>query len=253
MTIVWRNTAWNTATCDQTNWSCEPDDQPVMQLDAATCDGCQILDPIGGVSYFGAIDVNVTAANDDATITATVTDLPSNTTATVSGAISTDHEVGLQAQCRLVDRASYQQALQTQIESGFGLPPQLYVEWLQPCGATRSPDQVVLVFPQVTTYRGATTFPFAASSSDPNDRDLSTLALDVTPQAWGWVQAALDSSDFGDLASSDFAAYPQLGDVGRIGIATRLSTGIAATTSVAIPRLCTGAQCRDENAIAGAR
>jgi len=207
---------------------CQSAPQAVLEVDAVRCDGCTVVnDPTHG--YTGGLQtvkVIGTTAGMTAVITTDLTYLPTGETSTVSTSVPIDREIGLGAQCALVDT----ELLHGVIANDGDLSPVL-----RPCGSTRGANDAVLVFPYVSTLRGQTVFPFLADGatdlSDHPDQDVrprSTLQFSQPPD--GWWTANLQPTG---PSLVDFAYFTA--PSASISMQTQLTSGSAANATVAVP------------------
>jgi hypothetical protein len=209
-------------------FGCDPPETLTLRVDAVRCHGCTVVDDPSGASTVTAIDFNVIPTDDLVTVDVDVTDLGSGSRATVSERVSVDHEVGLQLRCRLVDRL----AVQNSVASDIGIDGWPDQHSFRDCASSRTPGQAVALFPEIVTHFGDTVFPFTPDGgydSDHHARFLSTLHISVPPDGW---------DDAGNLETSEFGYYLELGNIHHIDVTTQLAGGPVVSATVAIPPLC---------------
>jgi hypothetical protein len=229
-------------TCGYEQWNCPPPPDAVLQVNSVSCEGCTITrDPSGGYSGGGAVIGAVATREGSVTVHANATYLPTDETADTSITIPVDREVALTARCELTSIALLANFMRA-LEAVDGPDPQApgYVPF-RDCRTGRRSTETVVVFPQITTQLGHTIFPFIPDDAielddepDPNVRRLSALSISTPPDAW-WYG--------GGFATADFAIFAHAEAGARVDLATRLSSGSVASTSVVIPPLCDATHC----------
>lgn len=156
--------------CNSDGWDCQAGPLVWFQIDQVTCTGCttsgvQLGQQVGNATSFDfvatttdaiALEVDVSSGGDTRTLTATG---------------SGDRELALVADCEVVFTSDLDDS---------ELPT-------QPCGATRTADQAVVVGWYIQTLRGERV-PFCpddASSCEPDyPRKTSQIELTPAPQMW---------------------------------------------------------------------
>ena len=130
-----------------------------MVVTSVTCENCAVSEELTGQAFVGSGSVHATATNDDTAtliVAARYSDDGTTTSFTFSG--QGDHEVALQAECKLID-ASELNAVDI---NGNPIDPNF-----RDCGSTRSANDVVTVLPKVVTFHGASLPFFALFSNYP--------------------------------------------------------------------------------------
>lgn len=220
----------NASICNFDDWFCRWPEGLTTTVIAVTCHGCTVIDDPTGTTAWSMTPRSITAvATTDGAIAVDIT-LRFDATGderTVSAAAHGDHEVALEAECRLIDIA--------ELHYGTTAPEQLTPpSAFRPCGATRLATEAVVVFPAIRTHHDWRYFPFCFPGwgcetgwSEPL-RPLQQLSMTPPPAGWGQV----GYSSEGKLVY--FAAYP--GRVaGPIGLSTPLLSGVIASASLVIP------------------
>lgn len=225
---------WPNATlCNFDEWFCRWPEDLTTTVMHVSCHGCTLLDDPTGTTAWSMAQRKLTAvATTDGTISVEIA-LRFDATGdeqTVSATALGDHEVALEADCRVIDLA--------EMSYGATAPEgQLTrASAMRACASTRLPTEAVAVFPAIRTYRGERYFPFCFSGwgcttgwNEPL-RPLQQLAM--TPAPAGWGQVAYSPS--AELVF--FAAYG--GDVSAtIELSAPLLSGGIGSTSVVMPRL----------------
>jgi hypothetical protein len=203
------------------DWGCPSSTITVMRV---TCSGCSVLDDsVGKASYNGVVIRAVATTDGPITLDVTVRFDDTDEMRQVSGSTTGDHEVALEAECRVIDTTTLNQHYPM-----HSVPN----EQFRACEATRLASDTAVLFPVIRTFHGNVRFPFclgsypcAGSNGEPW-RLLSSLSLTPAPVDWG-------TSDWFDLEV--FALLPPLGTDQRMSLRTPLVDGTISTVSVAIP------------------
>lgn len=223
----------NASICNFDDWFCRWPDGLTTTVLSVSCHGCTVLDDPTGTTMFTEAMRKLTAvATTDGPISVSValrfdaTGDERTVTATAVG----DHEVALEADCRLIDVSDLQYgatAPETILPSNTAL---------QSCGTTRLSTQAVIVFPAIRTFRDQRYFPFCFSgwgcTTGWNEalRPLRQLSLTPAPAGWGQIGHRPGAGD--ELVL--FAAYPDA-PAGTLELSAPLLSGAVASASLAIP------------------
>jgi hypothetical protein len=134
-----------------------------------------------------------------------------------------DHEVALEASCRLVDPA-------------VPLDRDVPDSQLRACDTTRRPDDRVVVFPLIRTDHGALRLPFGCydlCSTRWGDRFRSQSSIAMTPPPVDWHWSSAIHAD--GYSEGSFAILPALGSTPTVSLSAPLAGGEVSTVSIAIP------------------
>lgn len=214
----------NKELCNEDDWSCTGGSRLTMTVMSVQCNGCDLLDDPTGRTALNHTSLIATATTDGPiTVTA---DLRFDATGEIRRVVAStpgDHEVALEASCRLLDPA-------------VPLDHVVQDAQLRDCTTTRRPDDRVVVFPLVRTYRGALRLPFGCHdlcSSPWFDKFRSQSSIAITPPAVDWgLSSAVRADGYSD---SWFAILPPLGEAATVSLSAPLAGGDISTVSVAIP------------------
>jgi hypothetical protein len=210
----------NARSCGMDDWGCREPTTTMTVLEVA-CSGCTILDDPTGKTSGGRLEL-VAAATDDDEILVEVKIRFDATGSTrwLSQQAIVDHEVALDAQCKLISTS----------ELVPGEMNQRYIDGsrFRDCGATRSTSDSVVIFPLIRTSRGQMRFPFC--NYTPCDgrygepyRPRSSIVMTVAPTGWGVSNPG------------EYAVMPELGATQVVSVTAPLASGAISTSSVAIP------------------
>lgn len=225
---------WSNGTvCNFDEWFCRWPEGLTTTVLAVSCHGCTVLDdPTGTTAWSMARRTLTAVATTDGTISVDIA-LRFDATGderTVSATARGDHEVALEADCRLIDLA--------EMSYGATTPAGRLTRAsaVRACTLTRLPTEAVAVFPAVRTYRGERYFPFCFSgwscTTGWNEslRPLEQLAMTPAPAGWGQVAYSPGAT------LVYFAAYP--GNLpATIELSAPLLSGEMSSTSVVMPSL----------------
>lgn len=174
--------AWTNTCADVGDWFCP---YSSMTVEDIHCTGCTVThDPVEIFSpdrvAFGGI-----ATTDGAiAITAQLRFDQTGATSVVSLMATGDHEIALEATCKLIDGAALQSHL------SFTVPAELFRD----CDTPRGTGDVAVVFPALRTFHGKARFPFASCANSPQCarpngdpvRLRSSLSFSLAPTGWGY-------------------------------------------------------------------
>jgi hypothetical protein len=197
--------------CSNNGWSCEHGDEPAFQITAVTCDGCRTFDVPYGVTFLNASGFDFEAMTTDA-ITVQVTIEAGGDQRRLSVTGVGDRELEVRARCETV--------LTSRLDDSV-----ISDAVLHPCGATRGPNESVLVDVAIHTLRGTDRFPFCPDNArcSPNwPRKTSMISIDPAPDRWRF-----DVPVFTDPMGA------------TVAISAPLVTGETSMTSVVVPPLTT--------------
>jgi hypothetical protein len=140
----------------------------------------------------------------------------------VSESVTGDHEVELDATCKLIDSAALQQYLAGAVPAGL----------FRDCDTPRGTHDVAVVFPALRTFHGNARFPFCPDNPACVLRNGDPLrmrsALSITPAPTGWAR-----SD--QIEPAEFAIMPDVAVDTDVALSTPLMpTGLGLAT-VRIP------------------
>jgi hypothetical protein len=190
-------------TCDpQRTWDCSSGPTPSFAVTNVTCEGCTTSGVQLGQEVEGAQKFSFVATTTEAIVLTVETTDGHTLVASGMG----DRELALVVDCGVIWSA--------QLGDTDFLP--------RPCGATRQPDEIVMLSPRITTMRGAQRFPFCpdgAVGCNPADTR-KTSQIIATPAQDSWKFDAL-------VYSTPSAA--------TVTIQAPLADGTISTASVAIP------------------
>jgi len=214
----------NKELCSDDDWSCAGGARLTMTVLSVQCSGCDLLDDPSGTTVLNSTPLIATATTDgQITVPA---DLRFDATGEVRHVVASttgDHEVALEAPCWLLDPA---------VPISFDVP-----DWeLRDCTTTRRPDDRVVVFPIIRTFRGALRLPFGCNDlcSGPwFDKFRSQSSIVITPPAADWGRSSAVHAD--GYADGSFAILPALGSTSTVSLSAPLASGEISTVSVAIP------------------
>ena len=212
----------NFGECGDDDWSgCKEPDTP-MTVQHVTCDGCDIIDdPTGKTSQEPIALVALATTDDKITVTVDMRFDATGARRQVVAIAMGDHEVALEAQCRLVDTA-------TLANQGSWVPASL----VHDCTTTRLPTETVLVFPSIRTYHGNELFPFCVGQFNLCRAD-AALSMTPAPTQWGFSDTL---QNYG-FSSAYFGALPPPGSAQTVSLSAHLLDGTTSSTSLAIPPL----------------
>ncbi|HEX8108980.1 MAG TPA: hypothetical protein VF516_14710 [Kofleriaceae bacterium] len=214
----------NKELCDEEDWSCTGGSRLTMTVMSVQCSGCDVLDdPTGRTALNGTSFVAMATTDGPILVTA---DLRFDATGEIRRVVASatgDHEVMLEAPCRLLDPA---------VPINFDVPD----SQLRDCTTTRRPDDRVVVFPLVRTYHGALRLPFGcydlcSTTWFHKFRSQSSIAITPPPVDWGH-SSAVHADGYSD---GSFAILPPLGSTSTVSLSAPLASGEISTVSVAIP------------------
>jgi hypothetical protein len=207
--------------CEGTgDWKCPP--ASTITVLRVACQGCSVIDDptgthdnrIGAVATKdGPITLDVTVRFDD---TGEIRQVSASTTG--------EHEVALEAQCRLIDTSTLAMSNLHHVHS----------ELFRACGKARLASETVVVFPRIRTSSGSVRIPFCLDAYPctgqygEQHRPLSSFSITPAPTGWG-------STDTFELL--EFAILPPLGLDRSVSLSVPLATGTIVKTSVTIPPL----------------
>jgi len=214
----------NKELCDEEDWSCTGGSRLTMTVMSVQCNGCDILDDPTGRTTLNENRLIATATTDGPITVAA--DLRFDATGEIRRVVASttgDHEVALEAPCRLLDPA---------VPITFVVPD----SQLRDCTTTRRPDDRVVVFPGIRTYHGTLELPFDCydlCSTRWSDKFRSKTSIVITPPPvdWGW-STALHADRYSEGL---FAVLPPLGSTSTVSLSAPLASGDISTVSVAIP------------------
>lgn len=217
---------WDNATqCNDDDWGCAPAVPPLTILQV-TCQGCRVIgDPTGTSTPNWGVVKAVATADGPITLAATLRFDATGDQRVVSATATGDHEVALEAGCKVVDSAQV-----TPGPIGRSIPAELF----RPCGATRLASETAVVFPVIRTFQGNTRFPFCAGAGPCTTyfgeplRPLASIAVAPAPASWAFTIAT---------PSTMFAVLPPVIPDQTVSISAPLADGTIAKTSVAIPAI----------------
>src|SRR5262249_46499422 len=148
-----------------------------MTVMSLQCNGCVVLEDPTGSTVLNETDLVATATTDGpVTVTA---DLRFDATGEIRRVVASttgDHEIALEATCRLLDPA---------VPTNFDVPD----SQLRDCTTTRRPDDRVVVFPLVRTYHDGLRLPFGCYDvclTHWSDKYRSQSSITITPPAIDW-------------------------------------------------------------------
>lgn len=214
----------NKELCDEEDWSCTGGSRLTMTVMSVQCNGCDVLDDPTGRTALNELRL-IAMATTDGPITVTA-DLRFDATGEIRRIVASttgDHEVSLEAPCRLLDPA---------VPINFEVPE----SQLRDCTTTRRPDDRVVVFPIVRTYHGALRLPFGCydlCSTRWSDKFRSQSSITITPPPVDWGSSFAVHAD--GYSDSRFAILPPLGSTTTVSLSAPLAGGEISTISVAIP------------------
>jgi hypothetical protein len=216
---------WNNATECEDDWSCVPPQPPLTILHLA-CQGCSVVgDPTGTSTPNWAVVKAVATVDGPITLSATLRFDATSDQRVVSATATGDHEVALEAACKVVDSAEV-----TSGPIGRSVPIALF----QPCGATRLASQTAVVLPVIRTFQGTTRFPFCAGGGPCTNyfgeqlRPLASIAIAPAPTSWAFTI---------DTPAAMFAALPSVIVDPTVTVSAPLADGTIAKTSIVIPAI----------------
>ncbi len=214
----------NKELCDEEDWSCTGGSRLTMTVMSVQCNGCDILDDPTGTTALNSTYLVATATTDGpVTVTA---DLRFDATGEIRRVVASttgDHEVMLEASCRLLDPA-------------VPINVEVRDSQLRDCTTTRQPSDRVVVFPLIRTFHGALRLPFGcydlcSTSWFPKFRTQSSITITPPPVDWG-MSFAVHADGYSD---GSFAILPDLGSTSTVSLSAPLAGGEISTVSVAIP------------------
>lgn len=215
--------AWpNKELCDEEDWSCTGGSRLTMTVMSVQCSGCDLLDDPTGRTVLNDTSLVATATTDGPVVV--TADLRFDATGEIRRVVASapgDHEVALEATCRLLDPA---------VPTSFDVPG----SQLRDCTTTRRPDDRVVVFPLMRTYHGALRLAFGCYDlcSTRWDSKFRT-SVDITPPAVDWGRSSAVHAD--GYSDGSFAILPALGSTSTVTLSAPLASGELSTVSVAIP------------------
>ena len=214
----------NKELCSDEDWSCTGSGRLTMTVMSVHCDGCDVLDdPTGRTGLYPTSLIATATTDGPITVTADLRFDATGEIRRVGASTTGDHEVALEAQCRLLDPA----VPLDHVVSG---------SQLRDCNTTRRPDDRVVVFPLMRTFGGALRLPFGCYDlcSTPwshKFRSQSSIAITPPPVDWNWSDAVRADG----YADGAFAILPALGSTSTVSLSAPLASGEISTVSVAIP------------------
>jgi len=197
-----------------------------MTVRSMTCHGCVSLLDWTGVTMPTSthLEIAVVATSDgSASLDVTMSFDATDDVRTISASAIADHEVALDAQCRLISSGTLAQLTPFATVADAGL---------RPCGSPRQAGDRVVILPAITTQHSGPRFPFCLTSS-PCDgpmgeqfRALSSLTMTLSPALWAVSEADLPGA---------FAVLPPLTTATPILLLTTLVTGETVTATITPP------------------
>lgn len=207
--------------CDATgDWGCPSSTFTVLEV---SCDGCEVTDDPTNVTSRGGVGLGVVATSGES-ITVRVTarfDDTGEVRHVIASAL-VDHELALQAKCRLIDTSALGQ---------HDLKSLVSDELFRSCDTPRRESDTVAIFPIIDRALGFARFPFCVYSypcTDPYGaqlRPLSAVSITPTPTGWGMT----------NVLPGAFALLPPLAAEQTVSLSAVLVNGDVSTTSVTIP------------------
>lgn len=223
---------WSNSCAGTGDWFCP---SSTMTVEDVHCAGCTVAhDPIHVTAQDDVVFAGIATTDQTITMVAQLRFNPTGATAQVSESVTGDHEIALEATCKLIDSAVLQQYLAGAVPAGM----------FRDCDTPRGADDVAVVFPALRTYHGKARFPFCADgpecmapSGDPV-RLRSSLAIVPAPSGWG-------RSD--QIDPADFAIMPDTAAGTDATLSTPLMPAGVGTATVRIPGAA-GASQRERQA-----
>lgn len=215
---------WGTSNeCHFEDWSCE-EEPATFTLLKVECEGCDVVDIPGGKKARirePLIVAVMPTTDEEVVVRATLRFDETGDQRTVEVRQLGDHEVGIEAQCRMIDAR----------DLGRWRPEILHSvqsHQLRPCGETRTEFERALIFPAIRTFRGRVIFPFEARYPVPGDRTLADWSFSSGEARWG-------------LGTDPFAPYftevsPSFTGT-SVTVSGRMADGTTATAEILLPQV----------------
>lgn len=214
----------NEVLCDEEDWSCTGGARLTMTVMSVQCNGCDVLDDPTGRTALNQISLIAMATTDGPiTVTAELRFDATGEIRRVAASTTGDHEVALEAPCRLLDPT---------VPTSFDVPD----SQLRDCTTTRRPDDRVVVFPVIRTFHGNLRLPFGCydlCSTNWSNKFRSQSSITITPPAVDWGHSGAVHAD--GYSDGSFAILPALGSTSTVSLSGPLASGEISTVSVAIP------------------
>jgi hypothetical protein len=211
---------WGNSCAGTGDWFCP---SSTMTVEDVSCTGCAVThDPIHVTAQDRVVFGGVATTDDTITMVAQLRFNPTGEIAQVSESVTGDHEVALEATCKLIDNVVLQQHIAGAVPAAM----------FRDCDTPRAPHDVAVVFPVLRTFHGMARFPFCADNpgcvlrnGDPL-RLRSALAIEPAPTGWG-------RSD--QIAPAQFAIVPDMAADTDVQLSTPLMPTGVGTATVHIP------------------
>jgi hypothetical protein len=211
---------WSNACAGTGDWFCP---SSTMTVEDVSCAGCTVThDPIHVTANDGVVFGGVATTDGTITMVAQLRFDPTGATAQVSQSVTGDHEVALEATCKLIDNAVLQQYLAGAVPAGM----------FRDCDTPRGVHDVAVVFPALRTFHGNARFPFCADNPKCVLRNGDPLrlrsALAIAPAPTGWGRSA-------QIEPAEFAIMPDMATDTDVTLSTPLMPTGVGTATVQIP------------------
>jgi hypothetical protein len=204
--------AWSNTCAGTGDWLCP---YSSMTVEDIHCAGCLVThDPIEVLSSDRVVFGGIATTDGAITVGAQLRFDQTGATRMVSLTATGDHEVALEATCKLIDSAALQRYL------AFTVPTELFRD----CDTPRGTGDVAVVFPVLRTFQGKARFPFCADSSECT-RPRSSLSISLAPTGWG----------HSDRLPGQFAILPDVAVDTDVALSAPLMPTGLGTAMVTIP------------------
>jgi hypothetical protein len=206
--------------CEGTgDWGCPSSTFTVLEV---SCRGCEVTEDPTNVTSRGGVDLSVVATSDNSiTVEVAIRFDATGETRHVVASAMVDHELALEAECRLVDTGALSP------HDGSLVPDELF----RPCDSPRRASDTVAIFPVITRELGYSRFPFCVYSypcSAPYGaqlRPLSAISIAPMPTRWGAT----------DVYPGAFDVLQPLAAEQTVSLSAVLVNGDVSTASITIP------------------